>query len=422
MDNVALRRLIDDPIDWRYKGFPTTQPAVTPATIGQCGWSLTAGDLPLPVLAIREDAVAANIATMRTWCETFDVSLAPHGKTTMAPELFARQMDAGAWAMTVANVAQGAVCVAFGVPRILIANEVVEPSAIRWIGDAQRAGSEVWMLVDSVVGIERLVAARAADDPPIRVLLEIGMPNGRAGVRGSAAADQVAAAAAAADGVVLSGVAGWEGHISGSDLAVVEQQVDEYLRDVRATVERLDAAGLFAGLDEVVVSAGGSAWFDRVTQLLRPEISTPVRLVLRSGCTVSHDDGLYHRLSPFERQSVPGSGRLVAALEAWGAVLSQPEPGLAIVGIGKRDVSFDIDLPMPRWVSRDGVVRDLDGWQVVALNDQHAFLRHQQIGDLAVGDLVGFGISHPCTSFDKWRLLPLIDAERRVVGAIHTCF
>ena len=422
MDIVAFEQLLDDPIDWRYKGFPVVDPPATPRTIAAKGWNIVRGDVPLPVLAIREDAVATNIATMKAWCATHDVSLAPHGKTTMSPELFRRQLDAGAWAITVAHAAQGRVCAAFGIPRVLIANEVVEPAAVRWIGDAQRAGTEVWLLVDSVAGVERVAAARGIDDPPIRVLIELGMEQGRAGARTQEVAEAVAVAAVAADGLILSGVAGWEGHIGGPELDVVEQQVDAYLMRMRELVETLAAAGQFADCDEVVVTAGGSAWFDRVSALLRPEINRPIRLVVRSGCTVSHDDGLYRRLSPFERGAITGEGRLTAALEAWGVVLSVPEPELAIVGFGKRDVPFDIELPIVRWHARDGVVLEAAGCEITALNDQHAFVRGSGIADLAVGDLIGCGISHPCTAFDKWRLLPLIDSDRTIVGAVHTYF
>lgn len=421
MDEAALAALRADPIDWRYKGFPAADPPPTPAGVGARNWSVVAGDLPLPVLALREDALEANIATMRAWCAAHDASLAPHGKTTMAPELFRRQLDAGCWAITAATIAQARVCAAFGVPRILIANEVVDPAGLEWIGRAQREGSEVWLLVDSPAGVERLAAACVDGDPPVRVLVEIGMSDGRAGTRGADAADATAAAAHGAEGVVLSGVAGWEGHIHGDDPAAVEAHVDAYLGEVRGALERFAAAGLLDRADEVVASAGGSAWFDRVAAVLRPEIGRPVRLVLRSGCTVTHDEGLYRRLSPFERGRI-GDGALVPALEAWAAVLSQPEPGLAILGMGKRDVPFDIDLPLPRWRARDAVVQAIGECAITALNDQHAFLRGPAADELQVGDLVGCGVSHPCTAFDKWRMLPLVDAERRVTGAVHTFF
>jgi D-serine deaminase-like pyridoxal phosphate-dependent protein len=42
---------------------------------------------------------------------------------------------------------------------------------------------------------------------------------------------------------------------------------------------------------------------------------------------------------------------------------------------------------------------------------------------IAVGDLLGATISHhPCTLFDKCRVIPVVDADHRIVDAIHTFF
>jgi D-serine deaminase-like pyridoxal phosphate-dependent protein len=103
-------------------------------------------------------------------------------------------------------------------------------------------------------------------------------------------------------------------------------------------------------------------------------------------------------------------------------VLSRPEPELALLLMGKRDVPYDIDLPSPFAVRGPEGLRDVTGMQVTELNDQHAFLRLPADDPLAVGDLVGSGISHPCTAFDKWRLIPVVDDDYTVVDAIHTFF
>jgi D-serine deaminase-like pyridoxal phosphate-dependent protein len=104
-------------------------------------------------------------------------------------------------------------------------------------------------------------------------------------------------------------------------------------------------------------------------------------------------------------------------------VHSRPEPDLAIVGFGKRDVSYDMGLPRPLTVrGRDGVVRAAAGMEVFRLNDQHAYLRVPPGDGLAVGDLVGSGLAHPCTVFDKWRSIPVVDDDYRVVSAIRTYF
>ncbi|WP_284250818.1 hypothetical protein [Litorihabitans aurantiacus] len=134
-----------------------------------------------------------------------------------------------------------------------------------------------------------------------------------------------------------------------------------------------------------------------------------------------HDDGHYREVSPLSHDADP----LRAAIHGWARVLSTPEPHLAVLDAGKRDLSSDLGLPVPQLVhAADGGVRPLAG-HVSALNDQHAFLRTPG-EELAVGDVVRLGLSHPCTALDRWRLVPLIDdaaAERpAVTGAVETYF
>jgi D-serine dehydratase len=120
-----------------------------------------------------------------------------------------------------------------------------------------------------------------------------------------------------------------------------------------------------------------------------------------------------------------GSG-LQAALELWAYVQSIPEPGLAIATLGKRDVSFDAHMPVPEQWFRPGTHTRPQalgaGFQVTALNDQHAYLALPADSPLRVGDMVSFGISHPCTTFDKWRLLFVVDDDYRVIEGIRTFF
>ena len=61
--------------------------------------------------------------------------------------------------------------------------------------------------------------------------------------------------------------------------------------------------------------------------------------------------------------------------------------------------------------------------EVTALNDQHTFLRFTGAAPCTIGDVVTLGLSHPCTAFDKWRLIPLVDAETGLVReAVETFF
>jgi D-serine dehydratase len=425
-----LTRLLDEPVDWRHKGGPAAGGPLTLRELGKRGWNALAGDFLLPVLVLRERELDANIELVARYCREHGVSLAPHGKTTMAPQLFRRQLDAGAWGMTAATMWQVGVYRRFGVRRIVLANELVEPAALSWVARELAADPDFdfYCLADSVAGVATMTdGLRAAGATrPVQVLVELGVPGGRAGCRTAVEAKEVAAAVAASPVLVLTGVEGFEGVIGGPDLDASLAAVDEFLGTVRAVACELAQAGSFDGREEVLVTAGGSAYFDRVVACFAPpwDVGVPVRVVLRGGCYATHDSGFYEDLSPLGARG-DGEGRLRPALEAWGAVLSRPEPDLAIVGVGKRDVSFDIDLPFPERVSPrgGGGLRDVRGTMTVtALNDQHAFVRLESGTPLAVGDLVGFGISHPCLTFDRWTLILLVEDDYTVVGGVRTFF
>jgi D-serine deaminase-like pyridoxal phosphate-dependent protein len=220
----------------------------------------------------------------------------------------------------------------------------------------------------------------------------------------------------------LAGVAGYEGTIAHDRGHEALDRVGAFLDSLRRLAERLLAEGVLSG--PAVLTAGGSVYFDLVAERLSGEWrdGADVTVVLRSGCYLTHDTGVYERSSPFA--ALPPSERFRPALEAWGAVWSRPEPGLALLGLGRRDVPWDQGLPTPKRVRRaDGSEEDLrDAARIEDLNDQHAFCRLEEGLDLRVGDLVMCGISHPCTAFDRWRVIPVLDDEDRVVDAVATFF
>jgi D-serine dehydratase len=425
-----LQSLLDEPLGVRHKAFPASLASVRIGAVGTQGLNLARGDLLFPALALRADALGHNLALMADWCTRHDVSLAPHGKTTMAPQLLHRQLAAGAWAITAATVPQAAIMREHGVRRVLLANEVVDRAGQRWIAQVLRddPAFELFCLVDSVAAVAGLDATLAAEGATqaLPVLLELGSPGRRAGARADADADAVAAAVHGSSRLRLAGVECFEGVIGPGYGSDVLAEVDALLTRVRAMVERLDAGGRFAGADEILLTAGGSVFFDHAAELRAVgPLSRPARVVLRSGCYVTHDSGTYEEGSPLGGvRGAPGGARLRPALELWSEVLSRPEPELAILGFGKRDAPHDGALPgIERIVPRLGEPRAPGhGAEVFALNDHHAFLRLGADAPLAVGDRVVCGISHPCTAFDKWSLLPLVDADHNVIEAVRTYF
>lgn len=418
---------------WALKGLPGLAEGLSASDVDQLGLSLLKDDLMLPAAIIRADALAHNRAWMRRFVADARVDLCPHGKTTMSPQLFSMQMEDGCWGLTAATAHHVRIYRRLGVNRILMANPIVGRSNLEYAIDelARDPHFDFYCLVDSVAAVDGLAAAAARRGlhRPVQVLLEIGNPGGRAGVRSRADGLDVARAVQrAGPRLALRGVEAFEGLYGPT--ADGEISVREMLARLAEVARALDASGLFAR-DEIILSAGGSAFFDLVVPALRSALPhAHTRIVLRSGCYITHDAGMYlaaqQRMAARTPQLKALGAGLRPALEVWSHVQSRPEPTLALVGMGKRDLSHDADMPRAVAWHRPGraaAPTSLDGrYRVARLNDQHAYLELPADSPLAVGDLVGFGISHPCTTFDKWRRLFIVDPDYRVVGHVDTCF
>src|SRR5437764_11534948 len=430
---MNLDSILSETLDASTKGYPQSAPPLPISALSAQRWSVLAGDLPLPLAVIRDSALAHNHAWMRDFTASTGVLLAPHGKTTMAPQIFAQQLAAGAWGITVANVQQLGLCVRFGVRRVIMANQLLGAAEVGAVIRMQEEHPdlEFHFLIDSqaqLVSIEKLAAPRKMSRK-LTALVELGVPGGRTGARTYDDAFAVARAVAGSTSVALSGLECYEGLQIKGDSDRDQAMVAGLMQRVHDVALACDREGFFAG-PSIILSAGGSAAFDIVARDLPMKLSKPVLTILRSGCYVPHDAGFSNRMlegvkarSGAAWQSRPG---LKPALEVWSRVQSCPEPGLAILTMGKRDASFDLEMPIASKRYRPGTDAAPQSvpasWKIANMNDQHAYLRSSIDDSPQVGDLVGCGISHPCTTFDKWRALFTVDDEYRVTGAIRTFF
>lgn len=416
MNPDALAALREEPLDWRFKAIPSALWGLSLAEAAKQRPRLFDDGFVGPLLVLDQEALEHNLGTMAAWCAEHGVRLAPHGKTTMAPQLFARQIEHGAWGITAANASQLRIYRAFGVSRVLLANQFVDPAALRWLADEldRDESFEFSCWVDSVRAVELMTEGLAGTPRPVDVLVELGGDGGRTGARDEAAAVSIAEAVRDSPVLRLAGVGGYEGALAHDGSPHSKEVVSGYLRRMRALTVTLAQRGLFSG--QIVVTAGGSAYFDLVAAELAtgwPE-ELDVLPVVRSGAYLTHDDGFYRSISPLGNRFRP-------ALRAWAQVTSKPTDDLALLTMGKRDASFDEGFPEPQLFRRDGVAAALPGHQVTALNDQHAFLALPAGSPLRVGDWVGLGLSHPCTVFDKWQLIPVVEDET-VVDFVRTFF
>jgi D-serine dehydratase len=427
MTAMNLKDIAGRVLDGATKGIPGPG-TVTPGSVAQKGWNLLNDDLPYPVLVLLDSAVGHNLRTMAAWCSANGFLFSPHGKTTMCPQLYQRQLDSGAWGITVASAQQALVGVKFGLRRILIANQLVGRSNIRSIAAAMNGdpGLELYCILDSVEGVQHLAGhwKDAAATRPIRVLLEGGREGWRTGVRSLAEGREVLRAIRREPGVLeFCGFEGYEGIARLEEGALVKEYLLGLIRDVDVLARDLPPPE-----SPYIFTVGGTSFLDYQHEVL-PSLKGRYRVIVRSGCYVTHDHGNY--VAHVKRTHARGMGDeawppLRQALELWSLVQSVRDGKTAILTFGRRDCPHDGDFPLPLYVVRPGQARKdarpLEGARIAKLNDQHAFMTIPPGVELHVGDRVACGIIHPCTAFDKWAVIPLVDDAYRVMDLYCTCF
>ena len=424
MNLIALKELT---FDHTTKGLPYGA-QISSAEIAAKRWNVLKGDLLFPLMVLKESALEHNLQAMAAWCAENNFLLAPHGKTTMCPQIFARQFDHGAWAMTVASVSQALVCLNFGIKRIVIANQIVGAANLRSLAAAINSYSfvEFYCLVDSVAAVKHLAEGlkRYGAGRSINVLIEWGHNGWRTGVRSEEAGLRVFAEASNHPLLNVCGVEAFEGLASAATRDEEAQIVDEFLNGLEVLAKSLRKN--FSGDELPLFSVGGSAFLDRVQRIAKP-LTEHFRVVVRSGCYVTHDHGMYDRK---HAAALIRSGGTVPefkpAMELWSYVQSIPETRRAYLTFGKRDCAYCADMPKPLFALSEGdplnAARPMSSTKVVGLNDQHAYLDLSGEEQLSVGDLVCCGISHPCLAFDKWRAIPVVNDDYEVVDLYHTFF
>ena len=375
-------------------------------------------DVSLPALVIHRAALEHNIRWMQDFVSRSGAVLAPHGKTSMAPALFRRQLEQGAWGLTLASAVQTRAAYAGGVRRVLMANQLVGRGNMALIAELQvDAGFEFYCMVDHPDNVAALGAFFAERGQRLKVMIEYGVVGGRCGCRTEQEVRALAAAIKAQPALALCGIEGYEGVIHG-DQAV--SGIRAFAASLVRLALELQADGAFA-LDKPIITASGSAWYDLIAESFEAEAASGRFLsVLRPGSYVVHDHGIYKdaQCCVLERRSDLHEG-LRPALEVWAHVQSLPEPGFAVIALGKRDVAYDAGLPMPLKRYREGVLPavgdDISACKVTAVMDQHAFMTIAPGCELRIGDIISFGTSHPCLTFDKWRTGCLVDEQFNVV-------
>ena len=407
MDNWSSTTVIED----KFKGFPIDSYGKTLEQFLATNPNLFTANFQFPIMVLKESAVKNNIAQMMSFCNSVDAQLAPHVKTTMSPQLAQMQVAAGARALTVANFWQGRIFLKHGFKNLIIANEVLDPTAIAEIAKINKQKqAEIIFYVDSILALE-IIQKHTPSEGEQNLFIEIGAENGRGGVRELSLVEQLAQRIKADQRLNLIGVTGFEGAVPDAARGRRgEKKISKFCQKIVAAAE---LAYPYKSDQPFVISAGGSAYFDIVARELN-KFEKPRRLLLRSGGYITHDHKYYEEIYPFalsDRSFQP-------AIEVWAQVISKPEKDFGVLNLGKRDIGNDLHNPIPI-KSYDGQVKSFSA-VIEKLNDQHGYLRGKQ--EFSLAQLIGLGISHPCTTFDKWGLIPLVNDDYDLIDCLQTFF
>lgn len=381
-------------------------------------------DVCLPAAVIKKTALENNIQWMQRYADARGVSLAPHGKTTMTPWIFQQQQEAGAWAVGVGSAWQASIAMVSGVKRVLMVNQLVGKANMQLVARLKNEYRDVDYLccVDSIANAKTLSAFFSAQHQTLDVLIELGVPGGRCGCRTAEQAMLLAQTVAELPGLRLRGLELYEGVLHGEN---PQPKVEALLRDAAALACHLER--FVEG--EFILTGAGSVWYDVVCNIwLGAKKPENCRVVIRPGCYITHDAGIYQQaqdeLMARDKVACSLGGDLVSALELVALVQSVPESDRAVVNFGKRDSAFDAGLPQPVAHYRQGKALQLPAEMIktVGIMDQHAMLKLEAGADVQVGDILVFSTSHPCLTFDKWKALQLVDDEYNVLETLETAF
>ncbi|WP_105168700.1 amino acid deaminase [Pseudoalteromonas sp. T1lg23B] len=391
------------------------------------GWSILAEEVSLPVAVVKQSAITNNAQWMAQYAMRAGVKLAPHGKTTMSPDLFHQQIEQGAWAISLATVPQVLNAVEHGVERIILANQLVGKYHFELIAQLlAQTDTEFYCFVDSPDNARQLGEFFATKSVALNILLEVGIENGRCGVRSQAQTLELLDVCQQFKALNVCGLSFYEGVVA-AEQAV--EHINTLVEKIIAIAVQIQQRQGFA-LANPIITGAGSAWYDVVAKALNASKSREqFTYVLRPGCYLIHDTGIYQSAQQQVVQrcqlACDINGALISGLYIWAYVVSRTQSDQVIIGLGKRDAAFDAGLPTAELVftpATQKLENAPSAWRVTHIMDQHCMMNVAPDCTLKVGDLVCFSTSHPCLTFDKWRQIGVVEDDWVITKTLTTYF
>jgi D-serine deaminase-like pyridoxal phosphate-dependent protein len=270
-----------------------------------------------------------------------------------------------------------------GFDDILIANETVNVVALDALVDAARS-AHLTVAVDSQVQVELLQAQVAAADVRVDVLIDVDVGFHRCGVRpGSPELPAVGRAVMRSSHLNLVGLMAYEGHaMQEADPAVRRRLVATATRLIGAERRRMRDLGLPCS----VVSGAGTGTFELA-------VEAGVLTEAQIGSYVLMDRSYAAMGLPFE-----------PALWCLATVISRRSPGEAVLDAGLKSLSGEQGLPGS----------EIDGVEIIELNDEHSIVRVAADRALTIGDVVPLIPGHVDPTMNLHDSVFAIDAQGEV--------
>lgn len=347
-------------------------PAHLQALVGQ---AVDAVDTP--ALVVDLDAMERNLTRMAEFAAKHQIRWRPHAKMHKSAGLARLQMQAGAVGVCVQKTAEAEAMVAGGVPNVYISNEVIAPAKLARVAalalELAGKGGQLSLAVDSLLGVERLVAAVKAVSPDrtpralVDVYVEIDVGHGRCGIAPGAPAVALAQAVATEPLLRFAGLQAYHG--KAQHLRTVQERraaIAAVVERVQATRAALESTGLSVDL----VTGAGTGTF-----LL--ETASGVYGELQAGSFLFMDAD-YAR-----NEADPAQPRFEHALFLKSQVMSLGATH-AVCDAGHKSHAIDSGLPLVHGLGGDSGLDYFNG------GDEHGVLRTRTPGAPlpALGDTV----------------------------------
>lgn len=432
--------ILNSKIDTKFKGLLNLK-KIKIRDIPNKKWNILKQDIQFPILTINENKFNKNLISMKKYSDANNVYLAPHCKTSMSPQLLNKIEELGCWGFTAANNQQLMVLLQMGVKKIILANLITNESNLLNIFELLKKHkhvSELYVCVDSRFGVNLInkISKKYSFNKKIKVLIEIGITNSRSGIRNlSALKSLIKSIVKLPPNFILSGILFYEGAAKSNNYQITLKKVKKIIMFGITCINFLARNNLIRN-DEYIISGGGSEFFDLVVFYIRKfNKFKKTRIIIRPGSYIAYGHGYYMSVLKkldirkkilIKNKIYKASELFSPSLELWAYIISQQDDGKAILNFGKRDVSYDLGLPIPLAIYRNSkLIKKIEKnnkIKIFKLNDQHAFIKFNKGFDIKVGDLLKFGVSHPCITLDNWNTLFMINSNYLIKEGIKTFF